>query len=100
VAEYPIKGRGWPKNSGAKPSEYSNPADYDRYDGGNVGVFDEDDEAPKKPRRGPKPAELDSDKVRVTAYVSPDLDRRIRYRMADDRCSMSELISAAVEAYL
>jgi hypothetical protein len=98
--------RGWPKSEeyrksqgGSGPTEYSNPADYDRYESGYAygQLPDDEDEAPKKPRRK-KPAELE--KVRVTVVIEAELDRKMRYRMADDRVTMSDLVTSALEAYL
>jgi hypothetical protein len=37
---------------------------------------------------------------RITAYVTDELDDRVRYRMYADRVTMTALVTAALEAYL
>lgn len=101
-----VRPAGWPEDMPKRQvPEYGNPADYDRGPtGGRIGRIpdNDEDEAPKKaPRRGamktpPEPEH----RIKVSVYLPTELERNLRYRMIEDRATMSDIVTAALEEYL
>jgi hypothetical protein len=87
-----------PQSSG---QSYKNPADYeDEPPGPAIGDLRGKETAAAKPRMQRVNKAPTDGTVKVSVYLPMELDRAMRYRMADDRVTMSALVEAALVEYL